>query len=96
MTDDPLTGSIDDVAQAAERILQSIVPDAWCQAQEWDGRIDCGIRLADGGLAAEMIRLDEATPKRIRACAERLLARRNGIAVILQNELSPPIAIRRG
>ena len=47
-------------------ILAEIAPGAWCQAQEWDSRIDCGIRLPDGRVVAEMVPLSEATATRIR------------------------------
>ena len=74
-------------------ILAAIVPDAWCQAQEWDNRIDCGVTQPDGTVAAEMISLNEATVTRIKAAAGRLILRQKGIQTPLQNELPPPIEI---
>jgi len=91
-----LTGTIEEVAEQAERILASVAPGAWCQAQEWDGRIDCGIKLPDGGVVAEMVLLRDATDQRIKEAGERLLKRQKGIAVVLQNELTPPILLSPG
>ena len=91
-----LTGTIEEVAEQAERILASVASGAWCQAQEWDGRIDCGIKLRDGGVVAEMVLLRDATDQRIKETGERLLKRQQGIAVVLQNELTPPILLSRG
>jgi hypothetical protein len=96
MTDNPLTGTIEEVAEQAERILASIALDTWCVTQEWDDRIDCGIKMPDGSIAAEMILLRDATEERIREAGERLLKRQQGIAVVLRNELPPPILISRG
>ena len=90
-----LTGSIDEISEQAEGILKSVAPTACCQAQEWDSRIDCLIKLRDGSVAAEMIRLSEATEQRIREAGERLEKRRLGIPVILKEELMPPMTIVR-
>jgi hypothetical protein len=90
VSDDVLTGTIDEIAAKAERILVAIVPSAWCQAQEWDSRIDCAVIQPDGRMAAEMVSLKEATKTRIKATAQRLLQRHKGIQVPLQNELLPP------
>jgi len=91
-----LTGTIEEITAQAERILASVASGAWCQAQEWDGRIDCGIKLPDGGAVAERILLRDATDQRIKEAGERLLKRQKGIAVVLQNELTPPILLSRG
>jgi hypothetical protein len=95
MTERLLIGSIDEISEQAERIVTSIAPDAWCQAQEWDNRIDCGIKLPDGKVVAEMIGRKEATEARFKAAAERLLKRQLGIDVPLQNERPPSILITR-
>jgi hypothetical protein len=95
MTEPILTGTIEEIAEKAERILKAIAPDAWCLEQEWDNRIDCGIKQADGKVVAEMILLREATETRIRECAERLLLRQQGVPVSLQDEIMPPIRISR-
>jgi hypothetical protein len=95
MTENLLTGTIEEVAEQAQRILASMAPGTWCQAQEWDGRIDCGIKLPDGSVVAEMILLRDATEARIKEAGERLLKRQKGIAVALHNELPPPILISR-
>jgi len=94
MTDKLLTGTVEDVAEQAERILAAVAPGAWCQAQEWDDRIDCGIKLPDGTVVAEMVPLRDATESRIKEAGERLLKRQQGIAVTLHNERWPPILIR--
>lgn len=86
MNDNLLTGTIDEIAAKAEKILAGIVPGAWCQAQEWDNCIDCGVKQPDGSVAIEMISLKEATVTRIKATAERLLKRQKGIQVPLQKE----------
>jgi hypothetical protein len=59
-----LMGSIEEIAEQAERILQSVAPTAFCTAREWDSRIDCAIRLPNGSVAGEMVRLREATEGR--------------------------------
>ena len=94
MTDDVFVGSADEIADKAERLLKAIVPDAWCQAQEWDNRMDCGITLNDE-VVAEMIPLGHATENRIKECGERLLMRQRGIPVDLVDELRRPIHISR-
>lgn len=88
-----LEGTIEERAAQAERILSSIAPGAFCTAQEWDSRIDCAIRLADGSIAAEMIALAELSEARIIAAGERLQMKRQGIPVRLENERRPPIRI---
>ena len=95
MTERLLIGSIDEISGQAERIVTAIASDAWCHAQEWDNRIDCGIRLPNGKVVAEMIQLSDATEARFKAAAERLLKRQQGINVPLQNELPAPILITR-
>ena len=87
-------GTIEEQAEQAERILASIVPGAFCTAQEWDGRIDCAVRLADGSVAGEMVLLAELSEARIIATGERLQRKLQGMAVQLMNELRPPIRIR--
>jgi hypothetical protein len=96
MTNNLLTGTIEEIAEQAERILASVASDTWCVAQEWDGRIDCGIKMPDGSIAAEMILLSSATEARIKEAGERLLKRQQGIDVVLLNELPPPILLSRG
>jgi len=94
MNDDLLVGTIDEIAAQAQRILNGIVPGAWCQPQEYDNRIDCGVRQPDGNVAAEMIALEYATEKGIRATGERLFQRQKGIQVPLQNEIWLPTLIK--
>jgi len=91
-----LVGTVEQIAEQTERILKTISVDAWSCPQEWDGRIDCGIKLADGNIAAEMILVSEATETRVKEAGERLLKRRQGVPVVLQNELPEPILISRG
>ena len=86
-------GTIEEKAEQAERILRSVAPTAFCTAQEWDGRIDCQIRLADGSFAGEMIGLAELNEARLIATGERLRKKLQGIPVQLVNELRPPIRI---
>jgi hypothetical protein len=93
MSYDLLSGTIEEIAAKAERILTEVTPGAWCQAQEWDNRIDCGVKEPNGSIAVEMISLGEATETRIRATAERLSERQKGIQVPLQNPLPPPVYI---
>jgi hypothetical protein len=41
-------GSIQEVAERVERYVAAIAPGATCVPQEWDGRIDCLIKLPMG------------------------------------------------
>jgi hypothetical protein len=88
-----LKGTIEEIAEQAERILTAIVEDAYCAPQEWDNRIDCLIRLKDGRVIGEMIGLDDAEEKRIQEAGERLKQRSLGLDIALVNELRPPIQI---
>jgi len=87
------TGTIEQIAKRAEQILAAVAPGAYCAAQEWDNRIDCLIRLADGRVVGEMVVLDKLDEKRIRETGERLRQRSLGIEVPLHDELTPPIRI---
>jgi hypothetical protein len=87
-------GTIEEQAEQAEKILRSVAPQAFCTAQEWDGRIDCAVRLADGTFAGEMIVLTELSEARLIATGERLRKKLRGIPVRLVNELRPPVRIR--
>ncbi len=78
-----------ELAANATELLVAIIPEAFCTAQEWDNRLDCEVRLADGATVGEKIRIGELTT------AERLRRRRAGEPVQLVNPLSPPILIRR-
>jgi hypothetical protein len=82
--------------EKAEQIVSSIAPGASCTAQEWDRRIDCGIKLSDGSFVAEMISLRDLTEDRLRATGDRLGRRVKGEQVQLVNELKPPLWIGRG
>jgi hypothetical protein len=95
MSDGLLTGSIEEISEQAQKIVDMIASDIRCQAQEWDRRIDCMTKLPDGSVIGEMIGLTEATEARFRETAERLLKRRQGKNIPLQNELRPPILITR-
>ena len=88
-------GTIEERAAQARRILASIVPGAFCTAQEWAGRMDCVIRLEDGSVAGETIPLGELTEARLIATGERLQKKLHGLPVQLVNELRPPIRIVR-
>ncbi|MGE5145621.1 MAG: hypothetical protein ACM3N5_02675 [Candidatus Eiseniibacteriota bacterium] len=89
-----LTGTIEEVAEQAERLLRSLVPNAHCTAQEWDNRIDCMAWLPSGKeVVGEMISINDVTEERIRETAERLKKRQLGIDVPLVNELWEPIRL---
>lgn len=77
----------------AERLISSIAAGAFCTAQEWDHRLDCAIKLADGRVVGEMVALCEVNEQRLRETAERLRKRAEGGDVPLVNELRPPIRI---
>jgi hypothetical protein len=93
MSDNLLTGTIEEIAEKARKILASYVSDAHCVPQEWDNRIDCIVRLPSGIVVGEMVLLNEATPSRIQEAGERLWKRRVGIPVALKNELWAPVRI---
>jgi hypothetical protein len=95
VSDNLMTGTIQEIEKQAETILVAVAPDAWCQAQEWDNRIDCCIKLSDGKVIGEMVSLTRVTEARIRQAGERLQKRKSGIEVTLHNELWPPIVITR-
>jgi hypothetical protein len=80
----------EDVAAEAEKLLRTIIPDAFCVAQEWDNRIDCILKLPDGTSVGEMVRLSELTELRIREAGRRLEQRARGVDVQLVNELRAP------
>ena len=84
-----------ELAANATELLVAIIPEAFCTAQEWDNRLDCVVRLADGATVGEMIRIGELTTEWLEETAERLRRRRAGEPVQLVNPLSPPILIRR-
>ncbi len=88
--------TISDIAELAEQVLQSVAPTAFVQAQEWDNRIDCSVKLPNGSVIGEMVSLQHATEARIRDAGVRLQQRLQGIDVPLENKLLPPILIRRG
>ena len=90
-----LTGTIEEIAEKTQRIVTAIAPDAWCQEQEWDNRIDCGIKQPDGSVVFDMILLRDATESRIKESGERLLQRQKGIPVALPNEMPPAVRIIR-
>jgi hypothetical protein len=80
-----------DLAEKSELLLKSVAPEAFCTAQEWDNRIDCEVRQADGRFVAEMIRLEEVSADRVLRAAERLQRRTLGEDVQLVNERRLPI-----
>jgi len=86
-------GTIDEVAAQAQTLLASVAAGAVCVPQDWDRRIDCVLKLADGSVIGEMVGLDEVTERRIRATGERLQKRADGIEVPLVNELQSPVRI---
>jgi hypothetical protein len=88
-----LTGPAGEVADQAELILKSIAPTAYTNAQEWDNRIDCFIKLPDGAVIGEMILVSRATEERIRCAGMQLQQRLLGVNVPLKNELWAPVRI---
>jgi len=52
-----------------------------------DRRVDCVLKLPDGSLIGQMISVDELTERRVRATAERLQKRADGIGVPMINEI---------
>ena len=90
-----LSGTIEEVAEQAGRILSAIAPGAYCVPQEWDRRIDCLIKLPNGRVIGEMVPLDKANEERIREAGERLKQKWLGLNVELHDELKPPIQIGR-
>jgi hypothetical protein len=90
-----LTGTIEEISGQAQEIVDTIAQGIFCQAQEWDGRIDCMSKMPDGSVIGEMILLSQATEARFRETAERLVKRRQGMDIPLQDELRPPIPLAR-
>ena len=88
-------GSPAEIVEQAEEILRAIVEGGYCVAQEWDDRVDCLVRLANGQVVGEMIPFEDFSEERIRAAAERLRRRREGFEEPLVNELTPPFRIAR-
>jgi hypothetical protein len=78
----------------AERILSSIVPGVMCTAQEWDHRIDCTIRLADGSMVGEMVGLRHLTEDRLKQTGDRLRRLAEGEDVQLVDAVTSPRVIR--
>jgi len=85
-------GTIEEVAAAAEALLASIAPGAFCVPQSWDARIDCFLRLPDGSIIGEMVSADELTEGRLRATGERLQKRAESIAAGQRHPASSEIS----
>jgi hypothetical protein len=90
MEDDVYAG-----ARWGQEILAEFAPGISCIPQEWDGRVDCLVRLSDGRTIGEMIRLADLTDERLRETGERLRLAREGVDVTLVDPVLPPILIRR-
>ncbi|HMC92403.1 MAG TPA: hypothetical protein VKI45_08075 [Allosphingosinicella sp.] len=86
-------GTIEEVAAQAELLLGKLASGAICVPQPWDRRVDCLLKLPDGSIIGEMISIEEVTDRRIRATAERLQKRSDGIDVPLVNEVYSPARI---
>ena len=86
-------GTIAERASQAECLLVQVAPGAACVPQEWDNRVDCVLKLADGTVVGEMVPLSDLTDSRIRETGERLRQRAEGDDVPLLNELHSPTRI---
>src|SRR4051812_5994469 len=82
-----------ELAAKAEELLRSIVPDAFCTAQEWDNRLDCAVKLPNARIVGEMISVDELTSERLGQTADRLRRKFAGEPVRLVSEIRSPIYI---
>lgn len=80
-------------AKRAEMLLRAIVPDAMCIPQEWDSRIDCLVRLPDGSVVGEMVRLGDISESRLKEAGERLRLLSDGADVALIDEVRSPTRI---
>lgn len=85
--------SFDEIAKRAQVTLSAIVPGVRCVPQEWDGRIDCFIKMPDGSLAGEMILVERLSEEQLSAVADRLKRRASGDATPLINEIRRPARI---
>jgi len=74
----------------AEEILCSIVDGGFCSVQDWDHRIDCCVKLADGQIVGGMVPLATLSSAVIRAVGERLNYRIRDECFELHNKLTPP------
>ena len=89
-----IKGTIQEIAEKAQRLLRSLVPNSHCTAHEWDDRIDCTARLPNGTeIVGEMISISEVTEERILETATRLRQKQLGEDVQLVDELPQPIHI---
>jgi len=86
-------GSIEDGVADAEKVLSQVAPGAVCVAQEWDDRVDCLIKLADGSVVGEWVTVSQLTEARVREVGKRLRLRSEGIEVPLVNEIPPPLRV---
>ena len=81
------------VVRLAEEILSSVVEGGFCCVQPWDNRIDCCLKLSDGKVIGEMVRLAELSGRVLREVGERLRCREMDPGAPLLNELRPPVRI---
>ena len=84
-----------ELEEKAAHFVSSIAPGAFCTAQDWDRRIDCEIKLADGSVIAEMVGLEDLSEQRLRETGERLWRRAQGENIPLVDERAPPVLIRK-
>lgn len=85
--------SIEEKAAEAEHLLQAELPGATCVPQEWDERVDCWVKLADGSLIGEKIPIAELSERRVIATRRRLKKRIAGSANSLINEIRGPVRL---
>ncbi len=82
-----------ELAAKADGLITSILPPAFCTAREWDNRIDCAVKQADGMIVGEMISLEELSAERLQETAKRLRRKLGGEHVQLVGEIRPPLYI---
>jgi hypothetical protein len=82
-----------ELATKAGELVSSVVPEAWCTAQEWDNRVDCSVKLRNGMIVGEMISLRELSRERLCETADRLRRKLAGEEVQLISEILPPTYI---
>ena len=83
------------LARLVESLLREVAPEAHCQAQEWDRRLDCNVTVPGHGLVCFWLRYEDLTTEGIAEFAVRLGLLMAGETVDMADVLPKPISIAR-